>query len=376
MTVKRLGHNSFHGDSGNIAATKCNVAFASAFKRLFCQEFEWCESVNRGEPSLCLRLPFSDWCYVKGETAFSGRGGMFERVLVATDFEDGLYRFGLCLQSFRESGVQQLGFVHAIPWKGNQVGGLPPSMEAEMGEATAYIKRYLQADASAELAPDIIVQVGKPSEVIRQAIDSFKPDVMVLGMPSRSLLAEKVFGSTTIGLIPQLEVPVLIVRPPMASALTEAELNLRCRDLFNYLLLPCDLENVTQTLLAKVAEALQKGDGRQTDRLLLLHVMETTASRRFVTADADAQLSSAQEKLAALGAELTERIPASVAVDTEVRVGIPVKEILSAAQDYDITAIATTSRNTGRIWEWTVPSVAGELLRRSWHSVLFFPASD
>lgn len=300
---------------------------------------------------------------------------MFERVLVATDFEDGLYRFGLCLQSFRDSGVQHLGFVHAIPWKGNQVGGLPPSMDEEKSDATAYINRYLQPNVPAELAPDIIVQVGKPSEVIQHAIDSFKPDVMVLGMPSRSLLAEKVFGSTTIGLIPQLDIPVLIVRPPMASALTEAELNLRCRDLFDYLLVPCDLENVTQTLLAKVTEALQQGEGTQTDRILLLHVMETTSSRRFST-DVEAQLGSAKEKLAALGAELAQHIPATVKVDTEVRVGSPVKEILATAQDYDITAIATTSRNTGRIWEWTVPSVAGELLRRSWHSVLFFPAAD
>ncbi|MEO0853688.1 MAG: universal stress protein, partial [Cyanobacteria bacterium J06648_11] len=290
-----------------------------------------------------------------------GRNGMFERVLVATDFEDGLYRFGLCLQSFRDSGVKQLGFVHAIPWKGNQVGGLPPSMDAEQSEALAYIKRYLQPDVPDDLIPDIIVQVGKPSEVIQHAIASFQPDVMVLGMPSRSLLAEKVFGSTTIGLIPQLDIPVLIVRPPMASALTEAELNLRCRDLFDYLLVPCDLENVTQTLLSKVSESLQKGEGTQTKQLLLLHVMETTSSRRF-GADVEAQLDTAREKLASLGAELSERIPETVNVATEVRVGSPVKEILSTAQDYDITAIATTSRNTGRIWEWTVPSVAGELL--------------
>ncbi|MEO1134884.1 MAG: universal stress protein [Cyanobacteria bacterium J06639_1] len=300
---------------------------------------------------------------------------MFERVLVATDFEDGLYRFGLCLQSFHDSGVRHLGFVHAIPWKGNQVGGLPPSMDAEKSEALAYIQRYLQPDVPEELKPEIVVQVGKPSEVIQQAIASFKPDVMVLGMPSRSLLAEKVFGSTTIGLIPQLDIPVLIVRPPMASALTEAELNLRCRDLFDYWLVPCDLENVTQTLLSKVSESLRKGEGRQTQKLLLLHIMETTSSRRFGT-DVDAQLNAAREKLAALGAELANQIPDTVKVTTEVRLGSPVKEILSTAQDYDITAIATTSRNTGRIWEWTVPSVAGELLRRSWHAVLFFPASD
>lgn len=58
---------------------------------------------------------------------------------------------------------------------------------------------------------------------------------------------------------------------------------------------------------------------------------------------------------------------------SEVRVGSPVKEILLSAGDTDMTAIATASRHTGNFWEWSIGSTTGEILRKSWHTILFFP---
>ncbi len=84
-------------------------------------------------------------------------------------------------------------------------------------------------------------------------------------------------------------------------------------------------------------------------------------------------IAEAAAKLGTIGQELQEELPESIRVTTQVRYGAPVKEILEEAQEIDITAIATSSRNIGRAWEWTVPSVTGDILRRSWHSILFFP---
>jgi hypothetical protein len=60
-------------------------------------------------------------------------------------------------------------------------------------------------------------------------------------------------------------------------------------------------------------------------------------------------------------------------VDTEVRLGDSYTEILDAALEFDISAIAIASENVGKIVEFPVRSFAGELMRRSWHPILFFP---
>jgi nucleotide-binding universal stress UspA family protein len=60
-------------------------------------------------------------------------------------------------------------------------------------------------------------------------------------------------------------------------------------------------------------------------------------------------------------------------VHTQVRLGNPYLEILDASLEFDISAIAIASDHLGKIIDWPVRSFAGELMRRSWHPVLFFP---
>jgi len=60
-------------------------------------------------------------------------------------------------------------------------------------------------------------------------------------------------------------------------------------------------------------------------------------------------------------------------VNTEVRLGDPYTEILDAAAEFDISAIATASDRLGKLIELPVGSFASELMRRSWYPILFFP---
>lgn len=84
----------------------------------------------------------------------------------------------------------------------------------------------------------------------------------------------------------------------------------------------------------------------------------------------DYQLQEAQEKLAPIQADLEQQ---GLQVSTEVCLGNPLKEILDAALEYDISAIAVSSDNLGKLI--AARSFAGELFRRSWHPILFFPPS-
>ena len=106
---------------------------------------------------------------------------------------------------------------------------------------------------------------------------------------------------------------------------------------------------------------------------MLLAVLDTS-SRRYSEEDADEQCRDAEAKLHELGEYFTKQVGHSLSIEYLVRKGSPVKEILTTAQEEDITAIATSSTNIGKIWELTVPSITGEILRRSWHSVSVFPS--
>jgi nucleotide-binding universal stress UspA family protein len=80
----------------------------------------------------------------------------------------------------------------------------------------------------------------------------------------------------------------------------------------------------------------------------------------------------AEADLAQVLEPLSEQVK-PVQLRTLVRVGSPLKEILATAADEDMTAIATASPHVGSFWEWSVRSLTGEILRQSWHPVLFFP---
>ena len=296
---------------------------------------------------------------------------MFDRVLVATDLEDGMYRLGLCLKDFHNSGVKALNFVHAVPWGDRQVGGIPESHDPEIKAAQDIIQTYIDPEvAQTTLDPTITVKVGNPGEVLQRAIEKFDADVLILGPPGRSLLAEKVFGSTTMKLIQQLKIPILIMRPQLVASMTVAELQLRCGHLFDYLLVPCDLESPKQRLLDMLSPLLCQQS--KCEAVMLLAAIDTS-SRLYSEERADELCRNAEAKLRELGEYFTQQVGHPLSIEYLVRKGSPVKEILATAQEEDITAIATSSTNIGKIWELTVPSITGEILRRSWHSVLFFP---
>ena len=51
-------------------------------------------------------------------------------------------------------------------------------------------------------------------------------------------------------------------------------------------------------------------------------------------------------------------------------------ELERIALTFDISALAVSSRHFGKFWELSIPSLAGEIIRRSWHPVLFVPPNQ
>jgi nucleotide-binding universal stress UspA family protein len=289
---------------------------------------------------------------------------MFHSCLVCTDLSDGLYRLAEFLPNLAAGGLKTIVLLHSVPlW---EEGKIPRIDEEAIEKARASLQQRLKT------VPDgvevkIEVLSGVPIETIPKVAQANKLDVIITGMPIRSLLQEKLFGSTTAGLAKACERPLLILRPQLISTYTCEELELRCQHLFRYLLIPYNGSNASKYLLQKVKEYAQRRPDDSLKECLLMWVVEEGGRREIPK---DYQLKEAQEKLAGVKAELE---PLGLQVTTQVRLGDPYMEILDAALEFDISAIAIASDNFGKLIEFPVRSFAGELMRRSWHPVLFFP---
>ena len=293
---------------------------------------------------------------------------MFQRALISTDFSDGLYRLGYVVPSLRDGGLKQVTFFHSVAV---QTDRSVPKVDEEAVEAARQRLQKIIQDVPQEMTVGIHVEGGgRPSDTILKQVQQTESDVIFLGMPTRNLLSEKLFGSTTMGLVECTPIPMMILRPQLISTYTTEELAIRCRNLFNYLLIPYDGTEGSTQFLATLQTQLQQSPPPPTHKYLLLWVIDDSIRREL---QGDNPLQEAEERLHQAGEMLRQL---GVIVETIVTEGDPLEEILLAAEQHDISAIATCSRGIGGFMRWSVPSLTRDILRQSWHPVLFFPRED
>lgn len=288
---------------------------------------------------------------------------MFQRPIICTDCSDGLQRFTAFVPQLAAGGVQQIVFFHNLPFR--EVGGIP-RVDTERTE-----QAHQQLESALQQVPEGIevkveVQSGKLVDNLLKVAKTYQADVFVLGMASRNILNQKLFGSTTVELSQRTKTPILALRPQLISAYTSEELALRCQHLFRYLLIPYDGSDTSSYLLQQIKQYASNRPASSLECCLLCWVVDDTGRREL---DKEHRMQLAQQKLTAAKAELEHL---QLRVDVELRRGEPVVELLEAAQYHDISAIAIASNNLGKIWELPIASFTGEVLRRSWHPVLFF----
>jgi nucleotide-binding universal stress UspA family protein len=290
---------------------------------------------------------------------------MFQRILVCTDLEDGLQRLTGFASSFAVAGIRQVVFLHVIPLLDDRE---IPRPDEEKIEAV----RAQLAGGMREIPDGINVQIevrtGRAIDHILNVIKAYSIDLILVGMPSRTRLTEKLFGSTTMDLCRQVSTPLMILRPQLVSTYTIEELSLRCQHLFRYLLIPYDGSDAAGYLVNRIRH--QAKNPQSTLESCLLCWIFDDVGRRGLDSYRENQMKAAENELAKVQTEL-----ANLGLDVKALVlqGNALGEVLRLAQDYDISAIALSSDSLGKILEWSIPSFAGEVLRRSWHPVIYFP---
>ena len=286
---------------------------------------------------------------------------MFRRLLVCTDLSDGLQRLLNFIPSLAIAGVQQVTFLHCVPL--NESGAIPRVDQDKMNSAR---DRLSVAIAQTSVDVQVVVESGRPRDTILRIAKEVESDLIVVGTPVRSLLAEKIFGSTAIALYERTPIPILALRPQLISTYTTEELALRCQHLFRHLMLPYDGSETAKYLIEQLKQLVSQPN-RVLQACFLSWVVDDV-DRRGIPLEPKVQ--AAEAALAAVKAEL---ISLNLQVETEVLLGLAVPEILKASVEPDISAIAVCHSARNQFLKMSVPSFTAELLRQSWHPVIYLP---
>jgi nucleotide-binding universal stress UspA family protein len=296
---------------------------------------------------------------------------MFQRPLICTDGTDGLHRLTLSLPSLQAGGMTHVTFLSVVPFETDC------EIPHEDHDGIKHAHKLL--DQARDHCPEglhVDVQVvstgGRVEDTILDVANTTKSDLLIMGSAHRTLLAEKLFGSTASDLSQRSPVAMLILRPQFVATLTLEELDLRFRHLLRYLLVPYNDGDGTQGLVKDLAQRLQQQHDRglpvQVERCRLFWAVEQ--GRREIPVEY--WLDTAKQQLEELRQNFTVE---DLQVDVQAEVTSDrLSSFLDAAREHDVSAIAIHASRVNNLVELlSVPDINAALLRRSLHPVLVLP---
>jgi nucleotide-binding universal stress UspA family protein len=290
---------------------------------------------------------------------------MFQSCLICTDFTDGLYRLVNFVPDLARCGLKKIIFFHSVPlW---EEGEVPRIDEEKITEAKQRFSVAL-TNVPQDVEVKIEVPCGKPLDTIPRLLKQESIDVILTGTPIRSLLQERFFGSTSVGLAKLATQPLAIVRPQLITTYTKEELALRCQHLWRSLLIPYNDSATARYLIQQLKTYAQNCNPSLLPECILVAVVGDSGRAAMYS---EQRVKDTQAKLAEVASELAAL---NIKVSTEVRQGNALTEILAAASSLEISAIALATDFKNNPLQWTVRSFANDLMRSSWFPLLLFTA--
>ncbi len=289
---------------------------------------------------------------------------MFKHCLICTDGADGLYRLARFVPDLARTGLTKIVFHHSIPvWEQNKVTKVD---QHQIAAATQQLELALKAIPQG-VEVKIEVLSGCPTDTIPHLVVSEEIEVVIIGHSVHSALEETIFGSTSSALAKLTTVPLMLFRPQLIYTYTGEELALRCQHLWRSLLIPYNGTEVSDYVISKIKAYVDRDlNTKNLQMCKLLWVIEDKSRDEVLHAN---RIQQAQIRLEQVKTEIS-----SLGVDCswELRFGSPPQQILAAAIEHDISAIALGTEKRTNILEWTVPSAANEVLRQNWFPLLLF----
>ncbi len=286
-----------------------------------------------------------------------------ETILVATDFSDTASAgVDWAIELAGNLGAR-IELIHAllVPSRATDFVPSPPDFtealqEAASGRLNEITRRVKEQDieVTAEL------KLGVPSQVILDAANDKKADLIVIGTRGLSGLRHLLLGSTAERVVQHADCPVLTVHPDDTNK----------HRAFNTILVPTDFSRDAATAYLAAFGLL---GSEPSAKIVLLHVYhlpyEYTAYGTIPTSldyFKDVQ-GAAEERLAALAEELRQK---GFTVEAVAREGFPPEVILAEAEAADADLIAMGTHGRTGLAHLVLGSTAERVVQRAGCPVL------
>jgi len=145
----------------------------------------------------------------------------FKNILVATDFSDASKHALQCAAAITDLNQAQLFVLHALPPEPRvplPLDHLPASTDRDLCAAKINFEKVVSEEPLTHVHHEEILERGPVSEVVLDAIQQKKIDLLVLGTRGRTGLKKLVLGSVAEELFRRALCPVLTVGPSAVPA--------------------------------------------------------------------------------------------------------------------------------------------------------------
>ena len=281
---------------------------------------------------------------------------MFEKVLFPTDFSEYAQKTLECIGEI--PGIKELILLHIVdathPSKRGWTHG--PHIENAkilMEEKKEYLENL---GLKVKVKVDVITEGDVHREILETA-DKEKASLIVMGARGKSPIKDLFLGGVSSKVVHHAKTNILIMRYKLVEGLEGMKHEKFCPMIFSKVLLPTDFSEPAGKTTSFMKEI------KNIKEMVLLNVVNKGETEEEI----DENVNDAKRKLGDIKRELVE---AGFMVKDHVRVGNLPEEIISTAEDEDVSLIAMSPHGKGWFRELLVGSTTCAVVRRAKRPVL------
>jgi len=281
---------------------------------------------------------------------------MFEKVLFPTDFSEYAQKTLECIGEI--PGIKELMLLHIVDATHPSKRGWTHGPHIENAKILMEEKKeYLE---SIGLKVKVKVEVITAGEVYRTILENAEKEnvsLIVMGARGKSPIKDLLLGSISTNIVRHAKTNILIMRYRLVEELEGVKHEKFCPMIFSKVLLPTDFSEPAGKTISFMKEI---NDIKEIDLLNVVSKGETEE-------EIEENVKEAKSNLVNIKGEL---VRAGLNVKDHVRVGNVPEEIISTAEDNDVSLIAMSPHGKGWLKELLVGSTTCAVVRRANRPVL------
>ena len=281
---------------------------------------------------------------------------MFEKVLLPTDFSEYAQKTLECIGEI--PGIKELMLLHIVDATHPSKRGWTHGPHIENAKILMEEKKeYLESIGLKVKVKVEVITIGEVYRTILENAEKKKHSLLLMGARGKSPIKDLLLGSISTNIVRHAKTNILIMRYRLVEELEGVKHEKFCPMIFSKVLLPTDFSDPAGKTISFMKEIK---DIKEIDLLNVVSKGETEE-------EIEENVTEAKSNLVNIKGEL---VRAGLNVIDHVRVGNVPEEIISTAEDNDVSLIAMSTHGKGWLRELLIGSTTCAVVRRANRPVL------